>query len=90
MTLATEKRKGKPIEIYDNRCTGCLICQLRCSLRFEKAFNPGRAKIKVHRLAGADTEYALSFEDDCDGCGICARSCPYEALIQKKAETVPE
>ena len=81
-----EKRKGPPIEVHIDRCTGCLICQLRCSLRFEKAFNPSKARIRVRRLVGADTEYAIAFENDCDNCGICVRQCPYGALIQEKRE----
>ena len=49
------KKKGQPIEIFRERCAGCLICQLRCSLRFEKAFNPSKARIRVLRLVGADS-----------------------------------
>lgn len=79
-----QKKKGQPIEIFSERCAGCLICELRCSLRFEKAFNPSKARIRVRRLVGADTEYSVAFEADCDNCGICARHCPYEALIQAK------
>lgn len=75
---------GRPIDIFTERCTGCLICELRCSLKFEKAFNPGKARVRVLRLVGADTEYSVSFNDDCDNCGTCARHCPYEALIQEK------
>ncbi len=81
-----ERRKGRPIGIHTDRCTGCLICELRCSLRFEKAFNPSKARITIRRLVGADTEYAVSFEDGCDNCGICARHCPYEALVQEGRE----
>ena len=83
-----ERKTGPPIKIYAENCTGCLICELRCSLRFEKAFNPSKARIKIRRLVGANTEYAITFDDDCDKCGICARHCPYEALIQKNAKGV--
>ena len=79
-----QKKKGRPIEIFADRCAGCLICELRCSLRFEKAFNPSKARIRVLRLVGADREYSVDFEDDCDRCGICARHCPYEALFQEQ------
>ena len=89
MDSMNTRRKGPRIEIFSNRCAGCLICELRCSLRFEKAFNPGRAKIKIRRLVGADTEYAIEFDEDCDNCGICARNCPYEALMQVKPERSP-
>jgi len=76
--------KGRPIIVDASRCTGCLICELRCSLRFEKAFNPSKAQIRIRRLAGADKEYEISFSDRCDNCGICARYCPYGALIQER------
>ena len=77
-------RKGPPITVNAASCTGCLICELRCSLRFEKAFNPSKAQIIIRRLVGADNEYEISFTDRCDNCGICVRYCPYGALIQKR------
>ncbi len=80
----TLKKKGPPIHIFSHRCAGCLICELRCSLRFEKAFNPSRARIKIRRLVMADTEYNIVFDEDCDNCGLCARHCPYGALVQEK------
>lgn len=80
------RKTGPPIKIYAEHCTGCLTCELRCSLRFEKAFNPSKARIKVRRLVGENTEYSVTFDDDCDRCGICARHCPYEALIQLTAK----
>lgn len=79
-------RKGAPIKVDAANCTGCLICELRCSLRFEKAFNPAKAAIAIRRLVGADSEYEISFTDKCDNCGICVRYCPYGALIQEKGK----
>jgi len=78
------KRKGPPIWGDASKCTGCLICELRCSLRFEKAFSPSKAQIRIRRLVGADNEYEISFTEECDNCGICVRYCPYSALIQEK------
>ena len=80
------KKKGPRIHIFTDHCAGCLICELRCSLRFEKAFNPSQAKISVRRLVNADSEYEITFEEDCDNCGLCARHCPYEALVQEKSK----
>jgi thioredoxin reductase/NAD-dependent dihydropyrimidine dehydrogenase PreA subunit len=71
-----------PIIADPAKCTGCLICELRCSLRFEHTFAPLKAKIKIQRLIMADNEFEISFTDDCDGCGICVRYCPYEALAR--------
>jgi len=78
------RTKGPPIQIYPEKCAGCLVCELRCSLRFEKAFNPAKAAIRVRRLVGEANEYDVAFTDKCDNCGICARYCLYEALIQEK------
>jgi len=80
----TVKRKGPPITVYAERCTGCLICELRCSLRWVKEFNPSQSAIIIRRLVGAENEYQISFTEKCDNCGICARYCPYGALIQEK------
>ena len=78
------KKKGAPISVDESSCAGCLICQLRCSLRFEKEFNPSKAAVKIRRLVGAENEYEITFTEKCDNCGICARFCPYGALVQEK------
>ena len=78
------RAKGPPIGADASKCTGCLTCGLRCSLRFEKAFNPARAAIKIQRLVDAENEYEISFSDRCDNCGICVRYCSYGALTQEK------
>ena len=66
---------------HAENCAGCHICQLRCSDRFEHAFNPSKAKIQIRRLIGQAAEFANSFTEECDACGLCARYCPYGALI---------
>lgn len=76
-------RKGPPIKVYPAKCAGCLICELRCSFRFERAFNPIRAAIKVAR-SNREGEFSILFTEKCDNCGICARFCPYGALIQER------
>jgi len=80
------RKKGAPITIKANRCTGCLICELRCSLRFEKVFNPARAAIQVRRQVGAPNEYEICFTEKCDNCGLCARFCSYGALTQERGK----
>ncbi len=51
------RNKGQIIEIDAMKCAGCLTCELRCSLRFEKAFNPTRAQIKIRRLIESPCEF---------------------------------
>lgn len=71
-----------------SKCVGCETCQLRCSYKFEKTFNPAKAAIRIERVSG-DSEYAISFSDKCDNCGLCTRYCLYGALSQAK-KPVPE
>ena len=79
-------KKGRPIKVEESLCTGCLICELHCSLRFEKAFNPGKARIKIKRLVGGKEEFAVFITPECDNCGICAINCVYGALAQERPE----
>ncbi len=82
------KRKGPAVYADASKCTGCRTCELRCSLRFEKAFNPARAAIEIRRQIQSAHEYKISFNDSCDQCGICARYCSYGALTQEKESGV--
>lgn len=80
------QRQAPPVKADDSKCVGCLVCELYCSLRFEKAFNPARAAIEIRRLVKAENEYEVSFNDRCDNCGICVRYCVYGALTQEKKQ----
>ena len=75
------KKLGPPIGVLPEKCAGCLICELRCALRFEKSFLLSGAAIEVRRTG--DGAYRIAFTDRCDNCGICARYCMYGALFQK-------
>jgi NAD-dependent dihydropyrimidine dehydrogenase PreA subunit len=80
MGLAYKEIEGRRIVANEEKCYGCLVCQLRCSFRFEKAFNPAKAAIRINRFAKGGIGYLISFTDKCDACGICAKHCPYGAL----------
>lgn len=86
MGLAYKEIENRRIIADDEKCNGCLVCQLRCSFRFEKAFNPEKAAIKVNRFTKGGTDYFISFTEKCDACGICAKHCPYDALSWIKEE----
>lgn len=67
------------------KCAGCMMCMLRCSLRFEGLFRLAAARIKVRKLACQPDEFEIAFTDACDACGVCVRYCPYGALSREKA-----
>ncbi len=71
---------------HPEKCTQCTVCQLRCSMRLTKTFNPAESAIAIHpRLSRIGSE--IVFTEACDSCGICARHCPYGALelLRKEA-----
>ncbi len=74
------KKSSAAISADPAKCAGCIICQLRCSVKFDKAFNPAHSAIIITKLIEGDCEYQISFTEKCDGCGICVRYCPYSAL----------
>ena len=86
MGMAYKQFENRRITADDEKCNGCLICQLRCSFRFEKAFNIAKSAIKIDRFAKGGNDFFISFTDQCDACGICARNCPYDALSWIKIE----
>lgn len=79
--------KGPRIVADAARCTGCLVCQLRCSLRFEKAFVPAKARLAVEPSPEPGCRYRIHFLEGCDGCGACASYCPYGALTQPEGRS---
>ena len=78
------EKKSPPIKVNPSKCAGCLICELRCSFRFERAFNPSQAAIKVMSSENDEGGFIILFTQKCDNCGICARFCPYGALTQER------
>ena len=75
------KKLGIPIRVLLEKCAGCLTCEFRCALRFEKSFLLSGAAIQVRRAANGT--YGITFTERCDNCGICARYCMYGALVQE-------
>ena len=66
------------VEVHPEKCTGCIICQLECSFTKLGVFNPAEARIIIDRV---DDDPQISFTDECDECGVCARACIYKALV---------
>lgn len=73
-----------PIVVEEAKCRSCFVCQLVCSLKFEGVFNPSCAAITILPVmqSGGDADVRISFEDKCDGCGLCVRYCPFGALTR--------
>jgi len=69
--------KVKDIRVYPTRCVGCRICQMICSLTYQKEFRPSQARIMVDHM---DIGSVIGFTEDCTKCGFCADYCMYDVL----------
>ena len=67
-------------------CRVCYMCQLVCSLKQDKTFNPSKAYIKISSVIkpGGELDVGISFTDKCDSCGLCVKYCVYGALSREK------
>lgn len=72
------------ILVESTKCVRCLTCALNCSFSRIGVFNPMKAYIRVSDPYPFDSVPEISFTEECDNCGICARSCPYGALNLKE------
>jgi len=69
----------KTLIINADRCTGCKICELVCSMSKHGEYNPTRSYIKV--LSNKDMDVSIPvLRIGCDFCAKCVEFCPSEAI----------
>jgi NADPH-dependent glutamate synthase beta subunit-like oxidoreductase len=62
------------VSIHPDRCTKCYRCQMMCSLIYEGAFNPERARIVISLPE-------ISWTEECiGGCALCIQCCLNKAI----------
>jgi len=73
----------KSLLINPDKCTGCLQCEMACSLENEGVFNPSKSRIKVFDFhhEGRKVPYT------CTQCAEawCLHACPVEAIKMDRA-----
>lgn len=77
---------GFNIRTFDNRCSGCLRCQLACSHRYTGVFNPSKARIMINT---DPLGWRIVLTESCNGCGICVDHCFYDALAKESRGKEP-
>lgn len=65
------------MEIVVERCTGCKLCQLVCSVVNFGENNPKKAGIRIVSRLFTEARYDVVV---CDQCGECIEACPVEAI----------
>jgi len=84
----------KIIVVNPDKCTGCRLCELACSLKNAGEFNPTRARIHVIdydemfcNIAYSSEEKLAEKWEHCDGEPECVLFCPTGALEFREADT---
>jgi carbon-monoxide dehydrogenase iron sulfur subunit len=69
----------KVLIIDTDKCTGCKICELVCSMAKLGEFNPKKSYIRVLRNKDMDINL-VALGTSCDFCGECLRWCAPGAI----------
>ncbi len=83
------KKYSKVLMIVDaDRCTGCGVCELVCSMAKLGEYNPKKSHIRIMRNDEFDTHIpVIQYGNDrCDLCGECVRACPTGVIRIVKPE----
>jgi len=74
---------GKVLAIDYEKCTGCRLCELVCSVRHEGVSNPSRSRIKVMKWESEGLYIPMS----CQQCedAPCLNVCPVKAISRDEA-----
>jgi Fe-S-cluster-containing hydrogenase component 2 len=69
----------KKIHRNVERCTGCSLCVVACSMANFGAFSLERSYINLEKDDKVQ-QFALTISDECTLCGECVTACAYGAV----------
>ncbi len=64
----------KVLIVNTDKCTGCRVCELACSMAKAAEYNPEKALIRVLRNKDMDLNLA-TLNAACDFCNKCVEAC---------------
>jgi len=70
----------KVLFVNSEQCVGCRVCELACSARHERSFNPAKSRIHIVKWDGK----GLDVPTVCQQCikPPCVKACPVEAFYR--------
>jgi Fe-S-cluster-containing hydrogenase component 2 len=72
--------------IHEN-CSGCSTCRLACAIENFQEVNPSKSLLRIEGRFPAPGDYRIHL---CDQCGVCADSCPEDAIYSENGVYVVE
>jgi len=79
---------SRTIIVDADKCTGCKVCELVCSMKHYGEYNPKKSFIRVLMNKEAHVNIPV-LEMNCDFCGTCVHWCPANALsIAKTGDAI--
>ena len=76
----------RKVLIFDGeKCTGCSICELTCSMAKQGEYNPRKSYIRILKNWEMDVNIA-ALDPHCDSCNECVQWCPPGAIRFESAE----
>ncbi len=81
----------RQIEVQMEKCTGCRLCELACSVIKTGQFNPRESRIKVRLVDIPEIPVPILLDhcDYCSGNPVCVRFCLPQALVWKEMQDKP-
>ena len=85
--MSKDTKERARIRANFDRCTGCDICRLECSMEKHGGYNPRLALLRVE--AGGEGLY--SFPVVCHQCenAFCLKVCPHGAIVRDERLNIP-
>lgn len=71
---------AKCLNILDNKCTGCRLCELVCAVKHDGSSNPARSRIKVMKWEAEGLYIPISCQQCQDA--PCMNVCPVKAIYR--------
>ncbi len=71
------------LAVKEERCSGCNVCRVVCALHNAGAVQPSQALLKNKGAFPDPGTYKIAY---CNQCGICADSCPEDAISESDGE----
>jgi len=77
--MATVIEEEKALIVDADKCTGCKVCELICSMAKHGEYNPPKSYIRVMKNSEMDVNIVI-LDAYCDFCNKCVEGCLPEAI----------